>query len=221
MSYSDGEQRSGATRVMRAIVATIGAFAGALLCFLVLPLLQEITMQERADLELRSADTAELPPPPPPPEEEKQEEEPEDEPPPQMAEEAPPLDLSQLELALSPSFGAGDFAGDFAVRLQGLGGEGNGVDGLFDLSDLDQKPRPIYQHPPQITPAMKKRMPGTVYVLFTVDESGVVRDPTVQSSDDPVFDQAALTAIRQWKFEPGKRRGEAVSFRMRQPMTFK
>jgi len=43
----------------------------------------------------------------------------------------------------------------------------------------------------------------------------------VQQSPDPVFDRAALDAIKKWKFEPGKRNGKPVRFRMRQPITFK
>jgi len=42
----------------------------------------------------------------------------------------------------------------------------------------------------------------------------------VQSSPDPVFERPALTAVKQWKFEPGKRGGQAVRFRMRVPITF-
>ncbi len=209
-------------RVVHVVVTGVGAVVLALACFLVLPLLQAITQTEKADLDLRPASLAELPPPPPPIEEEEEQEEEQEEEPPQLDEQAPPLDLSQLELALNPGFGMGDVAGDFAINIQGLAGkDGGGVDDLFDLSDLDQKPRPVYQQQPRVTAAMRKRMPCTVYVLFTVNENGRVENPSVQSSDDPLFEGPALAAIKQWKFEPGKRRGQPVSFRMRQPMTFK
>jgi len=42
----------------------------------------------------------------------------------------------------------------------------------------------------------------------------------VQNSTDPIFEGPALAAIKQWKFEPGKRKGEPVRFRMRVPITF-
>jgi protein TonB len=29
-----------------------------------------------------------------------------------------------------------------------------------------------------------------------------------------------MKAVKQWKFEPGKRKGQAVRFRMRVPITF-
>jgi protein TonB len=72
-----------------------------------------------------------------------------------------------------------------------------------------------------LTAALRKRLPATVNVLFVVDEGGRVENPIVQNSSDPQFEAAALAAIRQWKFEPGKRGGKPVRFRMRQPFTFK
>ncbi len=45
----------------------------------------------------------------------------------------------------------------------------------------------------------------------------------LQKEDIPVIiqaDSAALTAVKQWKFEPGKRNGKAVRFRMRVPISF-
>ena len=42
----------------------------------------------------------------------------------------------------------------------------------------------------------------------------------VQKSSDPVFETPALAAVKQWKFEPGKRNGQAVRFRMRVPINF-
>ena len=44
--------------------------------------------------------------------------------------------------------------------------------------------------------------------------------PLVQRSSDPVFERPALAAVKQWRFEPGKRKGQAVRFRMRVPITF-
>lgn len=195
-----------------------------LACFLLLPVLQAISATAPKDLELREVDTAALPPPPPPIEEEKQDEKPpEDAKPPEMVESAPPLDLAQLELALNPGTGGGDLTGDYAIKIQGLAAAGGGKDGddLFSLADLDQKPRVLFQQQPVLTAQLRKRMPATVNVVFTVDEQGRVESPRVQTSSDAEFEAAALAAIRQWKFEPGKRAGKPVRFRMRQPMTFK
>jgi protein TonB len=59
-----------------------------------------------------------------------------------------------------------------------------------------------------------------VHIIFIVDKDGRVKSPLVQKSTNPAFDNAALAAIRRWRFEPGKRGGNAVQFRMRAPITF-
>ena len=110
--------------------------------------------------------------------------------------------------------------GDFAIKLSAVGGGGDDDDEAFSLADLDQKPRPVFQQQPQLNAALRKKMPATVHVLFVVDESGRVENPIVQSSTDPAFEPVVLAAIKQWKFEPGKRSGKPVRFRMRQPFAF-
>jgi protein TonB len=207
---------------VKRLFALAGAAALTLLFFMVLPLIQAISQTPTADLMVQSVDTAQLPPPPPPPPEEEPEEEPEpEEQPPELTEEAPPLDLSQLQLVLNPGgLSDGWTAGDFAVDLGAMTGGAKDVDALFSLADLDQKPRVIYQPSPIQDAKIRKRAPGTVYILFIVNERGRVENPIVQSSTDPLFERSALAAIKKWKFEPGKRKGEAVRFRMRVPITF-
>jgi protein TonB len=192
----------------------------ALGVFMILPILQVITTPLTKDLTVRTVDVANVPPPPPPPMEEPEEPEPEEEPPPPPAVDAPPLDLSQLELALNPGDGAFG-GGDFTINLNGVTGNSGDVDAIFSLSDLDQKPRVVYQ-PAPIYPAelARKKLEGTVYILFVVDKSGKTRDLKVQKSSHPAFNKPALKAVKQWKFEPGKRKGKPVQFRMRVPITF-
>lgn len=220
MTFSDAPSRW--RRAWQGTVSVGAGLAAATGCFLVLPLLEAISMPEAADLVVLPVDTAVIAPPPPPPENEQEEKKPEPEvPPPALAEVAPPLDLAQLELALDPHAGGMDGAGDFAVRLPGVAAAaGSGVDELFSLADLDQKPRVLWNQPPQLSAALKKKVPATVHIVFVVDANGRVQDPVVQSSSDAAFDAPALAAIRQWKFEPGKRGGQPVRFRMRQPMSF-
>jgi periplasmic protein TonB len=201
------------------VLTVLGASTLALACFLVLPLIQAIHQPPGADLWLRPVDAGEEPPPPPPPEETPPEEEEPEEPPPELLEEAPPLDLSSLELALNPGFGDGWGGGEMALRL-GVGGSGEDGDGLVSFEDLDQRPRAIYQPAPVLDADMRRRTPASVHVVFVVDARGRVEDPKVQRSSDPGFERAALAAVRQWRFEPGKRGGEPVRFRMRVPITF-
>ncbi len=183
--------------------------------------MQTITQPRDMDMELRDTDIANVPPPPPPPEPEKEEQKEEEPPPPELADEAPPLDLSQLELALNPGFSEGWMGGgDFAVKLNTGLAKDDTLDSVFSMADLDQKPRVIYQPGPTLDAAARRKAPGTVYIIFIVDQRGRVENPMIQKSTDPVFEKPALAAVKQWKFEPGKRNGQPVRFRMRVPVTF-
>ncbi|MEZ6194613.1 MAG: energy transducer TonB [Planctomycetota bacterium] len=198
------------------VVLTVGAF-------MLLPLIQAITKAERPDTLLTSVDTAAPPPPPPPVEEEPPEEEEEEEPePPEMENEPEPDLLAALELSLNPGFGngTGPGIGNFKLGAQGKGAGGDDDKALFSLAELDQKPRAVYQPSPSVEPALKKKAPATVYVLFIVNESGKVEKPKAKRSSDPAFESAAVSAVKKWKFEPGKRNGKPVRFRMLVPITF-
>jgi protein TonB len=208
-------------------LATLGALliggGLTLALFLVLPMLENIGRQEsKDDLKLTSVDAVEQPPPPAVAEEKKPEPPPEEAPPPELTEQATPLDLSQLELALNPGLGDGA-VGDFAVKLStadGAAGMRNSDD-IFSMAELDQVPRVMFQPAPQYPPELKKKkIQGTVYVLFIVDQEGRVRDPKIQKTDNTAFDVPAMNAVKKWRFEPGKVGGKAVQFRMRVPLTF-
>jgi protein TonB len=207
-------------RLLRQVMIVSLAAALVFLFFMLLPILQVITQPPEKDLMIRTVDVAEIAPPPPPPmEQEEPEPEPEPEPPP-PAVEAQPLDLSMLEMALAPGDG-GFGGGDFSVNLEGVTGNSEEVDAIFSLSDLDQKPRVVYQPAPIYPQELaRKGMQGTVYVLFIVDKTGRTRDLKVQKSTHPAFNEPAVKAVKQWKFEPGKRKGKPVQFRMRVPITF-
>ena len=226
MRFGQKKRRTGGllTRFVASGLTLLLGTALTVVLFLLLPVLQDIGKQKiDTDVLLTSVDTVEPPPPPPAAQEKKEEPPPEEAPPPELTESAPPLDLSQLELALNPGMGDG-MGGDFAVKLSVAGADGGGMqssDDIFSLADLDQAPRVVFQPAPQYPPEMKKKkMQGTVHVLFIVDKDGRVKEPRVQKSDNPAFDNAALGAVKRWRFDPGKVGGEAVQFRMRVPITF-
>jgi protein TonB len=206
--------------VVHRLMVSLGAGGLTLLFFLVLPLMQSLQQPPDTDLIVQAMDTAVLEAPPPPVEEEPEEEPEQEEEPPELIEEAPPLDLSQLELALNPTFADGLAEGDFAVKLNSTIGEAGNVDSLFSITDLDQKPRVMFQPSPVLTPEIRKKAPGSVSIVFVVDQQGKVENPVVQHSTDPAFEKPALAAVKQWKFEAGRRDGQPVRFRMRVPITF-
>lgn len=93
---------------------------------------------------------------------------------------------------------------------------------IFNLSDLDRIPEPVFQPPPQFPFAMRREAhTGTVVVEFIVDVSGVVREPFVRESTHRGFDDAAVTGVSRWKFRPGFKAGSKVNTRMRVPIIFK
>jgi len=214
---------AGAGRAFRSLLVFGSAILLTILTFLILPLIQQATKPPGGDTEIRQVSTVNLPPPPPPPPEEEERKE-EEQPPPQLSEpEAIPLDLSELELALNPGMGGDGMGGDFGVRLLSAaeGKSADDADAIFSLSDLDQTPRVVYQPAPEYPADMKrKKMQGTVHILFLVDAGGAVQNPIVQKSTHPAFDRPALQAIRKWRFEAGKRNGQAVQFKMKVPVTF-
>ncbi len=200
----------------------LSAAAVTLALFMVLPLMETIGSPSSRDLLVRSVDVGHLPPPPPPPPPEEMEEEEPPPPPPELQEQVQPLELSQLELALNPGMGEGGF-GDFSINLTGQIAmqEEGGLDQVFSLADLDQRPRVIFQRMPSYPPELRKRnRQGTVYIVFTVDTGGRVVNLKVDKSTDPAFDDSAMDAVKQWRFEPGTRGGEKVQFKMRIPITF-
>jgi len=137
------------------------------------------------------------------------------------------LSLSDLEGALGGAGGGGAFAEGFSLSSGGrIGGTGtaSGGDGLGDflsIADLDQRPRPVFQASPSYPQDLRRRkVEGTVHLVFYVDRDGRVQNPKVERSTNPAFERPALEAVRQWKFEAGTKNGQRVAFKMRIPITF-
>jgi TonB family protein len=69
--------------------------------------------------------------------------------------------------------------------------------------------------------ARKAGIEGRVFVQFVVDENGNVLDPVVTRGIGGGCDEAALEAVRNAKFKPGKQRGLAVKVQYSLPLTFR
>jgi len=68
--------------------------------------------------------------------------------------------------------------------------------------------------------ARRAGIEGRVIVKFIVDEQGNVVDPHIIRGIGGGCDEAALEAVKQAKFEPGKQRGKAVRVQYSLPITF-
>lgn len=145
------------------------------------------------------------------------------------AQSAPALEaasLGAIEAALNgQGAGGGDFGDSVSFssggRIGGTGksGAGGGFDQEFNLSEIDQKPRPTYQVAPAY-PAGLKSVEGVVSIIFIVDPAGRVTRARVEKSSRPEFEKPALDALKQWKFEPAMKGGQRVACKMRVPIRF-
>lgn len=150
--------------------------------------------------------------------------------------DAPALDaasLSAIEAALNGAGGAsgGDSFGGAASLTSGgrIGGTGRAVEGgekdefaeAFSMSQIDQRPRAVYQVAAAYPSSLRAQaVEGVVTLIFVVDETGRVVNPRVEKSSHTEFEAPALDAVRQWRFEPAVRAGKRVSCRMRVPVRF-
>lgn len=69
--------------------------------------------------------------------------------------------------------------------------------------------------------ALRAGIEGRVFVQFVVGTDGVPRDIVVVRSLCPACDEAAVKAIRETRFEPGRQRGQPVSVRFSIPIVFR
>ena len=110
---------------------------------------------------------------------------------------------------------------------QGAGppvGEGNGPE-VFDVAELQptlvgglEALQNAIVYPAE---ARDEGVEGVVVIQFVVNETGGVQDATVVRSPDDRLTAAALAAVRQMSFEPGRQRGEPVKVRFAVPVTFR
>ena len=89
------------------------------------------------------------------------------------------------------------------------------------LAELDRIPTPIVAAKPQYPAELaEKGVKGNVTVEFYIDETGAIRVPAVSLKDDSQLSALAVTALRQWKFEPPTRNGRPVLVRASQLFNF-
>lgn len=219
--------RSGCTPSWAAPRWTWGAVVWSalltVLLFLALPFLERITAPPDCGTQIRTINTTALPPPPPPPPPIRPPEPVRrDAPRPQMETAPPRLTPLALSLSLGTAMGGlqGDFFADFA--LAGLAAAPDAGAYIFEINELDEPPRAVAQLPP-LYPAQARlrRIEGYVTLVYVVGADGRVGTLDITESEPAgLFDEAARQAVRRWRFEPGRRAGEAVPVRVQQRLSF-
>jgi len=79
----------------------------------------------------------------------------------------------------------------------------------------------IYEHLRYPEIARKAGIEGRVVVQFIIDEEGNVVDPVVVRGIGGGCDEAAIEAVKQVRFTPGRQRGRPVKVRYSMPITFR
>ena len=203
----------------------------ALVCtlalFLLLPFSEMVSTGEesRSDLSVRRVDTTTLFQPPPPPKQS-----PLRQPKPAKSKLSKPKltqtprQLAPLQMALGLDLGdaGGDFSLDWSPTPESQP-QLNAEDMVFELSEVDQPPRPLVKVPPFYPlSARAKGIEGKVELVFVVQADGAVSDVEVTDAfSGRIFVEAALRAVKQWRFKPGTKDGEPVATRVRLPLCFK
>ena len=105
---------------------------------------------------------------------------------------------------------AGGAGGDGSAVGTGVAVIGDGVGPLPVGGDV-RAPRVTHRVDPSYPQSMLKlKKQGTVVVQCVIDRDGRVREVDVLRSPHPMFDDAAIEAVRQWQFAPGTLNGRPV-----------
>jgi protein TonB len=109
---------------------------------------------------------------------------------------------------------------DANIVFMAAHGKGGGI-GVFDLSALDRAPEVRNQTRPQYPAALRREgVIGEVMVDFIVDTAGNVRNIHVITSTRAEFEEAAVEAVSNWRFKPGRKEGRAVNVHMEESIVF-
>lgn len=126
----------------------------------------------------------------------------------------------QMNVTLENSIDASKLT-HIPTRIAPAGQRPGGLKNLFDISQLDRRPDPIAQPPPQFPYSLKKDVTeAEVVVEFVVDTRGDTRDIRVISSTHSGFEPASIDGISRWRFRPGMKDGRKVNTRMMIPIRF-
>lgn len=151
-----------------------------------------------------------VPPPPPPVTKDKDIE---------LVDEQPkPLQLTHLDIFFNPDISS--YASTDWTVPSGFGQAITEV--IHSIGDLTDPPRPIRRPQPLYPPALKRSgIEGTVQVMFVVRSNGTVSNIEIERATQPEFAESVVKSVRKWRFEPGRKDGQAVHTRVRQAIPFR
>lgn len=133
----------------------------------------------------------------------------------------PPLELPPpVVQAPVESTAGGGGGGEVGGKVGGVGG-GEG-DAPIPADRVDHPPVVVSRVLPAYPPMARARgIEGLVILRAVVDREGRVEEAMTVVKSVPVFDAAAVGALRRWRFQPGRDRdGETVRVLVEVPMRF-
>ena len=111
----------------------------------------------------------------------------------------------------------GGLSGSQAASASGL----ESGDSPLPGDQMDEPPAVISTVVPDYPEAARRRrIEGEVVLRFVVDRQGNVENSIKVVESIPMLDQAAIGALRKWRFSPGRERGMAVRVLLEVPLRF-
>ena len=92
--------------------------------------------------------------------------------------------------------------------------------GVYSVNSVDVRPVATREVEPDYPFDLESILTGKAVVVFTVRTDGKVADTSVVEADDVLFGEAAVDAIRKWRFRPAQVKGAPVDCRMTLPFIF-
>lgn len=82
-------------------------------------------------------------------------------------------------------------------------------------------PKQLIAPPPAYPAALRDRkVTGQATISLKIDTNGQAIEPKVVQADDPAFGEAALTALKEWRFIPAVKDGNRVTTTVKLPFKF-
>jgi TonB family protein len=95
-------------------------------------------------------------------------------------------------------------------------------DPVFRVSKSVEQPRIVSQIDPEFSESARaQQFSGTTIVSLEVDKSGAVRDVQIVQPIGYGLDDEAVRAVKQWRFVPGRRKGEPVAVLVKAEVSFR
>lgn len=204
-----------AARRARVASGVLAAVGGTALCGAVLALMNgALVAPDKPDGAAQVS--FETPPEPKPP---KAKPRPKPKPKPKRTSAPPPMPALTAGLA-GLDFGLPQFQGGLGDATDALLGDVGDV--VMTEESVDVPPRPAQRVAPDYPPrARKDFVTGYVTMSLLIGIDGAVQDVRVLEAEPAgVFDDAAMSAVRQWRFQPAMYQGRPVPLRARQTLRF-